>query len=47
LSLSTLVGLGANAALGWWWADPLAALFIAYVAAREGRDAWAGRDDCC
>ena len=47
LSASTLAGLGANALFGWWWADPLAALFIAYVAVREGRDAWAGRDDCC
>jgi divalent metal cation (Fe/Co/Zn/Cd) transporter len=47
LSASTLAGLGANALFGWWWADPLAALFIAYIAAREGRDAWEGSDDCC
>jgi divalent metal cation (Fe/Co/Zn/Cd) transporter len=47
LSLSTLAGLGANAVFGWWWADPLAALFIAYVAVHEGRAAWAGQDDCC
>ena len=32
LSIALLVGLGANALLGWWWADPLAALVIAAVA---------------
>jgi divalent metal cation (Fe/Co/Zn/Cd) transporter len=46
LSIALLVGLGANAAFGWWWADPLAGLVIAAVAIREGRDAWRG-DDCC
>jgi divalent metal cation (Fe/Co/Zn/Cd) transporter len=47
LSAATLAGLAANAVLGWWWADPLAALFIAFVAVREGGDAWRGQDDCC
>lgn len=42
LSVVLLVGLVANAALGWWWADPLAALVIAGLAAREGREAWRG-----
>jgi divalent metal cation (Fe/Co/Zn/Cd) transporter len=46
LSIALLVGLGANAAFGWWWADPLAGLVIAAVAIREGREAWRG-DDCC
>ena len=46
LSFALLVGLGANALLGWWWADPLAALFIAAVAAKEGRESWRG-DACC
>lgn len=46
LSASTLAGLVANAALGWWWADPTAALFIAFVAVTEGRNAWSGKDDC-
>jgi divalent metal cation (Fe/Co/Zn/Cd) transporter len=46
LSIALLVGLGANAAFGWWWADPLAGLVIAAVAIREGRGAWRG-DDCC
>ena len=49
LSAALLVGLGANAILGWWWADPLAALLIAAVAVNEGREAWAGEacDGCC
>ncbi len=49
LSVALLIGLGANAAFGWWWADPLAGLVIAAVAVREGREAWRGKmcDDCC
>src|SRR3954464_4751341 len=47
LSIGLLLGLGANAVLGWWWADPVAALAIAGVAVREGRDAWRGEDSCC
>lgn len=48
LSIALLVGLGANAALGWWWADPIAALFIAGVAIREGRESRRGGTcDCC
>jgi divalent metal cation (Fe/Co/Zn/Cd) transporter len=46
LSAGLLVGLGANALAGWWWADPAAALLIAAVAVREGREAWRG-DACC
>ena len=39
-SVALLVGLGANALLGWWWAGyPLAGLVIADVAVREGREA--------
>jgi divalent metal cation (Fe/Co/Zn/Cd) transporter len=49
LSIALLVGLGANALFGWWWADPLAGIVIAAVAVREGREAWHGEmsDDCC
>jgi divalent metal cation (Fe/Co/Zn/Cd) transporter len=50
LSAALLVGLGANAAFGWWWADPVTALLIAGVAVNEGREAWRGEgcaDDCC
>lgn len=46
LSAIVLAGLLLNAAFGWWWADPVAALGIVYVAAREGREAWKG-DTCC
>jgi divalent metal cation (Fe/Co/Zn/Cd) transporter len=46
LSAAVLAGLLLNAVLGWWWADPVAALVIAVVAVREGREAWRG-DDCC
>lgn len=47
LSGVLLLGLVANAAQGWWWADPLAALIIAAVAAREGAEAWRGEDCGC
>ncbi|TPG17369.1 hypothetical protein EAH86_08485 [Pedococcus bigeumensis] len=46
LSAVLLVGLVLNATLGWSWADPIAALVIAAVAAREGWQNWQG-DDCC
>ena len=35
-----------NAAFGWSWADPMAALVIAGFAVREGLEAWRG-DGCC
>lgn len=46
LSGALLLGLGANALLGWWWADPVTALAVAAAAVREGRDAWRG-ESCC
>ncbi|MDG4782232.1 cation transporter [Micromonospora sp. WMMD961] len=46
LSAVLLVGLALNSLLGWWWADPAAALTIAAVAVKEGREAWRG-DTCC
>ncbi len=46
LSAVLLVGLVANAWLGWWWADPIAGLVIAVVATREGIEAWRGHN-CC
>jgi divalent metal cation (Fe/Co/Zn/Cd) transporter len=42
LSGVVLIGLAANAALGWWWADPLAGLGIAALAIREGTEAVRG-----
>jgi divalent metal cation (Fe/Co/Zn/Cd) transporter len=44
LSVILLAGLVLNATLGWWWADPIAALGIAGLAVREGREAWEGRE---
>lgn len=46
LSGVLLGGLLLNSLFGWSWADPLAALVIAAVAVKEGRDAWRG-DACC
>lgn len=46
LSAVLLVGLLLNSLFGWSWADPIAALVIAVVAIKEGRDAWRG-DTCC
>lgn len=36
LAATLLAGLVLNAALGWWWADPLAALGLCALAAKEG-----------
>jgi divalent metal cation (Fe/Co/Zn/Cd) transporter len=46
LSGVLLVGLLLNSLLGWSWADPIAALVIAAVAVKEGREAWRGHA-CC
>jgi divalent metal cation (Fe/Co/Zn/Cd) transporter len=46
LSLSVLAGVGLNAVVGWWWADPVAALAMCYFLVAEGREAWRG-EDCC
>ncbi len=46
LSGVLLAGLLLNATLGWAWADPLAGLLIAALAAKEGRNAWQGKG-CC
>ncbi len=37
-----LLSIAANAALGWWWLDPIIGLGIAGLAVHEGREAWAG-----
>jgi divalent metal cation (Fe/Co/Zn/Cd) transporter len=47
MAAGVLLGLAANAALGWWWLDPLIALVIAALAVREGREAWAGDGCAC
>lgn len=40
LSVTTLSGLALNATLGWWWADPAAAILVALAALNEGREVW-------
>jgi divalent metal cation (Fe/Co/Zn/Cd) transporter len=45
LSAALLGGLVLNAAFGWAWADPLAALGIAGLAFKEGVEAWRGDAD--
>ena len=46
LSAVLLAGLALDGAFGWWWVDPAAALVIAAVAIRKGRQTWRG-DACC
>jgi divalent metal cation (Fe/Co/Zn/Cd) transporter len=46
LSAILLGGLLLNALLGWWWADPLAALAMTPIIAREGVQALRGKT-CC
>jgi len=45
LSGTTLLGLGLNAVLGWWWADPVAALAMLPLIVREGLEAWRGENE--
>jgi divalent metal cation (Fe/Co/Zn/Cd) transporter len=47
MAATLLAGLALNAAFGWWWADPLAALGIVYFLVREGREAWSGDTCAC
>jgi divalent metal cation (Fe/Co/Zn/Cd) transporter len=44
LSATVLVGLVLNAALGWWWADPVAALAVVPLVIKEGLEAMEGAD---
>lgn len=48
LSAILLGGLILNAIVGWWWADPIAALVMVPIIAKEGIDALRGKtcDDC-
>jgi divalent metal cation (Fe/Co/Zn/Cd) transporter len=50
LSAILLAGLAVNAVLGWWWADPVAALAMVPIIAREGIEGLRGKacdDGCC
>jgi divalent metal cation (Fe/Co/Zn/Cd) transporter len=46
LSAILLAGLGLNAWLGWWWADPVAGLIMVPLIASEGIEAVRGKT-CC
>ena len=46
LSITALTGVGLNALVGWWWADPVAALAMTFFLVREGGCVWRG-DECC
>ncbi|MEO8573158.1 MAG: cation transporter [Pyrinomonadaceae bacterium] len=48
LSAISLGGIGLNVLFGWWWADPIAALIMVPIIAKEGVDAFRGEacDDC-
>jgi divalent metal cation (Fe/Co/Zn/Cd) transporter len=41
-----LLGLLLNALMGWWWADPVAALIMVPIIAKEGFEGLRG-DPCC
>nr|ART39156.1 H144 [uncultured bacterium] len=47
LSVAALIGLGANALFGWWWADPVAALMLVFLIAREGREIFTNKELIC
>jgi divalent metal cation (Fe/Co/Zn/Cd) transporter len=47
LSAILLIGLGANALLGWWWADPVSALAMVPIIAKEGIEAMRGEACGC
>lgn len=47
LSFALLLGLGANATLGWWWADPVAALLMVPWLVKEGREGLSNEEECC
>jgi divalent metal cation (Fe/Co/Zn/Cd) transporter len=46
LAGAVFLGLAGNALFGWWWLDPIAALVVASVAVKEGRETWRG-EGCC
>jgi divalent metal cation (Fe/Co/Zn/Cd) transporter len=46
LSVIALTGVALNAVVGWWWADPAAALAMVPIIAREGVEGIRGEDHC-
>ncbi len=47
LAAILLVGLLLNSWLNWWWADPIAAIVMAFIIGNEGINASTGQRDCC
>lgn len=45
LSATVLVGVLLNAAVGWWWADPVAALAVVPLVIKEGLEAFVAQED--
>jgi divalent metal cation (Fe/Co/Zn/Cd) transporter len=46
LSVIALAGVGLNAAFGWWWADPVAALAMVPIIGKEGLEGLRGEAEC-
>lgn len=46
LSVIALAGVGLNALLGWWWADPIAAMAMVPIIAKEGLEGVRGESNC-
>jgi divalent metal cation (Fe/Co/Zn/Cd) transporter len=46
LSVIALAGVGLNAAFGWWWADPAAALAMVPIIGKEGMEGLRGETEC-
>jgi divalent metal cation (Fe/Co/Zn/Cd) transporter len=46
LSVIALAGVALNTVLGWWWADPVAALLMVPIITREGFGGIRGRSAC-
>lgn len=46
LSVIALTGVALNALLGWWWADPTAALAMTPIIAKEGLEGLRGQPTC-
>jgi divalent metal cation (Fe/Co/Zn/Cd) transporter len=46
LSVIALTGVALNAVLGWWWADPVAALAMVPIIAKEGFEGLRGEVVC-
>ena len=46
LSVIALAGVGLNAAFGWWWADPAAALAMVPIIGKEGMEGLRGEAEC-